>query len=129
MSKCSTTSHSGGARMLKTSCQIGKHLERARKLIILHVNIQFLFQFYAFVGQMSAFQELKKEIRVLEKIFHPKHELFRVKANGLDELSCRFVGANGEQFVIHCNIYVSSLKRINFVLLRCFVVRLNGEGY
>lgn len=56
---------------------------------------------------MSAFQGLKKEIRVLEKVFHPKHERFRVKANGLDELSCRFLGANGEQFVIHCNIYES----------------------
>ncbi|XP_028407089.1 ubiquitin-conjugating enzyme E2 Q2-like [Dendronephthya gigantea] len=56
---------------------------------------------------MSAFQGLKKEIRVLEKVFHAKHERFRVKANGLDELSCHFLGANGEQFVIHCNIYES----------------------
>ena len=67
----------------------------------------FSFQIFAFRRQMSAFQELKREIRVLEKIFHPKHELFRVKANGLDELCCRFVGANGDVFVIHCNIYVS----------------------
>ena len=56
---------------------------------------------------MSAFQGLKKEIRVLEKVFHQHHERFRVKANGLDELSCRFVDGSGEHFVIHCNIYVS----------------------
>ena len=66
---------------------------------------------------MSAFQELKKEIRVLEKVFHPKHERFRVKANGLDELCCRFVATNGELFVIHCNIYVSLLKCLDIVLL------------
>lgn len=56
---------------------------------------------------MSAFQELKKEIRVLEKVFHQNHARFRVKANGLDELCCHFVGKNGELFVIHCNLYES----------------------
>lgn len=56
---------------------------------------------------MSAFQELRKEIRVLEKLFHKDHERFRVKANGLDELICQFLGKSGELFIIHCNLYVS----------------------
>ena len=67
---------------------------------------------------MSAFQELKKEIRVLEQVFHPKHERFRVKANGLDELCCHFMGANGQSFVIRCNIYVSF--RVQKRPIRCF---------
>lgn len=56
---------------------------------------------------MSAFQELRKEIRVLEKLFHKDHERFRVKANGLDELICQFLGKSGELFIIHCNLYES----------------------
>ena len=74
---------------------------------------------------MSAFQELKKEIRVLEKVFHKDHERFRVKANGLDELSCKFVGKNGELFAIHCTIYVS-LKFSNFrVVIFVFLLFLS----
>lgn len=74
---------------------------------------------------MSAFQELKKEIRVLEKVFHKDHERFRVKASGLDELSCKFVGKNGELFAIHCTIYVSlkfSNSRVDCLSLGFFFV-------
>jgi len=57
---------------------------------------------------MSRFQELKKEISVLEKTFGPDNERFRVSSNGLDEIICRFVcpSANVEH-VIHCNISVN----------------------
>ncbi|XP_031574132.1 ubiquitin-conjugating enzyme E2 Q2-like [Actinia tenebrosa] len=54
---------------------------------------------------MSRFQELKKEISVLEKTFGPEHEFFRVSSNGLDELICRFVcPSTNIEHVIHCNI-------------------------
>ncbi|XP_032229964.1 ubiquitin-conjugating enzyme E2 Q2 [Nematostella vectensis] len=57
---------------------------------------------------MSRFQELKKEISVLEKTFGPHNKQFRVSANGLDELICRFVcPSSNEEHVIHCNIYES----------------------
>lgn len=57
---------------------------------------------------MSKFQELKRELSILEKTFGPRHEHFRVEANGLDEVTCRFLATNGEH-VVHCNIFVSKL--------------------
>lgn len=55
---------------------------------------------------MSKFQELKRELSILEKTFGPRHEHFRVEANGLDEVTCRFLATNGEH-VVHCNIFES----------------------
>ena len=57
---------------------------------------------------MSKFQELKRELSILEKTFGPRHEHFRVEANGLDEVTCRFLATNGEH-VVHCNIFVSKV--------------------
>lgn len=57
---------------------------------------------------MSKFQELKRELSILEKTFGPRHEHFRVEANGLDEVTYRFLASNGEH-VVHCNIYVSQV--------------------
>lgn len=63
----------------------------------------------ALARQMSRFQELKKEISVLEKTFGPEHEFFRVSSNGLDELICRFkCPTTNIEHVIHCNISVKS---------------------
>lgn len=55
---------------------------------------------------MSKFQELKRELSILEKTFGLRHEHFRVEANGLDEVAYRFIAPNGEH-VVHCNIYES----------------------
>lgn len=55
---------------------------------------------------MSKFQELKRELSILEKTFGLRHEYFRVEANGLDEVTYRFLAPNGEH-VVHCNIYES----------------------
>lgn len=55
---------------------------------------------------MSKFQELKRELSILEKTFGSRHEHFRVEANGLDEVTYRFLTPNGEH-VVHCNIYES----------------------
>ncbi|XP_078376677.1 ubiquitin-conjugating enzyme E2 Q2-like isoform X2 [Oculina patagonica] len=55
---------------------------------------------------MSKFQELKRELSILEKTFGSRHEHFRVEANGLDEVTYRFLAPNGEH-VVHCNIYES----------------------
>ncbi|KAK3744103.1 hypothetical protein QZH41_016792 [Actinostola sp. cb2023] len=54
---------------------------------------------------MSRFQELKKEISVLEKTFGPDNERFRVSSNGLDEIICCFLCPSTDvEHVIHCNI-------------------------
>ncbi|XP_073243269.1 ubiquitin-conjugating enzyme E2 Q1-like [Porites lutea] len=55
---------------------------------------------------MSKFQELKRELSILEKTFGSDHEHLRVEANGLDEVTYRFLAPNGEH-VVHCNIYES----------------------
>lgn len=55
---------------------------------------------------MSKFQELKRELSILEKTFGSRHECFRIEANGLDEVTYRFLAPNGEH-VVHCNIYES----------------------
>ncbi|CAH3021679.1 unnamed protein product, partial [Porites evermanni] len=60
----------------------------------------------AWTGQMSKFQELKRELSILEKTFGSDHEHLRVEANGLDEVTYRFLAPNGEH-VVHCNIYES----------------------
>lgn len=62
----------------------------------------------AWARQMSKFQELKRELSILEKTFGSRHEHFRVEANGLDEVTYRFLTPNGEH-VVHCNIYVSQV--------------------
>lgn len=68
----------------------------------------------AWAGQMSKFQELKRELSILEKTFGSDHEHLRVEANGLDEVTYRFLAPNGEH-VVHCNIYVSR----SFIFCTC----------
>jgi len=68
---------------------------------------------------MSKFQELKRELSILEKTFGSRHEHFRVEANGLDEVTYRFLTPNGEH-VVHCNIYVSQV---------CFLVAVAKPIY
>ena len=55
---------------------------------------------------MSKFQELKRELSILEKTFGSRDENIRVEVNGLDEVIYRFLAPNGEH-VVHCTIYVS----------------------
>lgn len=57
---------------------------------------------------MSKFQELKRELSILDKTFGPRHEHFRVEAHGLDEVTYRFIAPDGEH-IVHCNISVSFL--------------------
>lgn len=52
---------------------------------------------------MSKFQELKRELSILDKTFGPRHEHFRVEAHGLDEVTYRFIAPDGEH-IVHCNI-------------------------
>ncbi|XP_067878881.1 ubiquitin-conjugating enzyme E2 Q1 isoform X2 [Heterodontus francisci] len=46
---------------------------------------------------------LKQELKLLESIFHQKHERFRIVSGSLDEISCQFV-TQEQILVIHCNI-------------------------
>lgn len=50
---------------------------------------------------------LKSEIKTLEKLFSKSHELFQIVNASVDELTCRFISKNGKKYDIHANITVS----------------------
>ena len=50
---------------------------------------------------------LKSEIKTLEKLFTKSHELFQIVNASVDELTCRFISKNGKKYDIHANITVS----------------------
>lgn len=50
---------------------------------------------------------LKLEIKTLEKLFSKSHELFQIVNASVDELTCRFISQNGKKTDIHANITVS----------------------
>ncbi|XP_030043055.1 ubiquitin-conjugating enzyme E2 Q1 isoform X3 [Microcaecilia unicolor] len=49
---------------------------------------------------------LRRELQLLESIFHKRHERFRIAGSSLDEISCEFLTRGGEEerLRIHCNI-------------------------
>lgn len=53
---------------------------------------------------MACLNTLKLEIKTLEQVFPKNHERFQILSATVDELSCRFIGRNGKQYVIHANI-------------------------
>ena len=57
--------------------------------------------------EMACLNQLKLEIKTLERIFTKNHERFRILNASVDELTCRFVGKNGKLYDIHANITVS----------------------
>ncbi len=57
---------------------------------------------------MACFTRLKEDIKFLETTFTRKNERFQVLSASVDEIACRFIGKNGERYVIHANITVSA---------------------
>ena len=55
---------------------------------------------------MACLANLKQDIKLLESTFPKDHERFQICSASLDELTCRFVGRNGEQYDIQANITV-----------------------
>lgn len=56
---------------------------------------------------MACLNNLKSEIKTLEKLFPKNHERFAIINASVDELTCRFITKNGKKFDIHANITVS----------------------
>lgn len=54
-------------------------------------------------GDKMSGSALKQELKLLESIFHQRHERFRIVSGSLDEISCQFV-THDQVLVIHCNI-------------------------
>lgn len=51
---------------------------------------------------------LKSEIKTLEKLFSKSHELFQIINASVDELTCRFISKSSKKYIdIHANITVS----------------------
>ncbi|CAO1384454.1 unnamed protein product [Diamesa hyperborea] len=47
---------------------------------------------------------LKLEIKTLEKLFNKTHERFQIVNASVDELTCRFISKSGKKYDIHANI-------------------------
>jgi hypothetical protein len=59
-----------------------------------------------FARNMACLNNLKSEIKTLEKLFPKSHERFAVINASVDELTCRFITKSGKKFDIHANITV-----------------------
>ena len=59
---------------------------------------------------MACLTRLKEDIKFLETTFTRKNDRFQVLSASVDEIACRFIGKNGERFIIHANITVSSFR-------------------
>ena len=57
-------------------------------------------------SSMACLANLKRDIKLLESTFTKDHDRFQICSASLDELTCRFVGRNGEQYDIQANITV-----------------------
>ena len=55
---------------------------------------------------------LKLEIKTLEKLFNKTHERFQIVNASVDELTCRFISKSGKKYDIHANITVSEKNSI-----------------
>ncbi|XP_076443773.1 ubiquitin-conjugating enzyme E2 Q1-like [Babylonia areolata] len=53
---------------------------------------------------MACLANLKQDIKLLESTFTKDHDRFQICSASLDELTCRFIGKNGEKFDIQANI-------------------------
>jgi hypothetical protein len=56
---------------------------------------------------MACLNNLKQEIKTLEKLFSKSHERFQIVNASVDELTCRFISKSGKKTDIHANITVS----------------------
>lgn len=79
---------------------------------------------------------LKSEIKTLERLFHKNHELFQIVNASVDELTCRLITKNGKKYDIHANITVSpffifslhaihsriALENLSLHSVRCFII-------
>lgn len=73
---------------------------------------------------------LKSEIKTLEKLFSKSHEVFQIVNASVDELTCRFISKNGKKTDIHANITVSFESIFDFFLFsfaQCFLKKKNGS--
>ncbi len=59
---------------------------------------------------MACLNNLKQEIKAIERIFPKDHERLQLLTASVDELTCRFVGKNGKKHDITANITVIRIK-------------------
>ena len=71
---------------------------------------------------MACLARLREDTKFIETIFPRKHERFQIISASVDEVSCRFVGKNGERIIINANITVSIFVESQLVQLKtvCF---------
>jgi len=53
---------------------------------------------------MACLTKLKQDIKFIETAFSPTHDRFQIVSASVDEIACRFIGRNGEKYVIQASI-------------------------
>lgn len=71
---------------------------------------------------MACLNNLKQEMKTLERLFSKSHELFQIVNASVDELTCRFISKNGKKYDIHANITVSPFLILIFSSLFFFTL-------
>ena len=56
---------------------------------------------------MACLTRLKQDIKLIETAFPRKHERFQIISASVDEIECRFIGKNGEKYIIQASMTVS----------------------
>lgn len=62
---------------------------------------------------MACVASLKQELQLSESLFGKDNERFQIHAATMDELTCKFIGCNKEEFTVHCNFTVSNWNERN----------------
>lgn len=70
---------------------------------------------------MACFTKLKEDLKLLEEILTPDHELFQINSATVDDLTCTFMPSKDDKVVIHANINVS-IEYTKFILLPCHML-------
>ena len=68
--------------------------------------------------RMACLMRLKQDIKFIEAAFPTKHDRFQILSASVDEIACRFIGKNGEKYLIQASITVSILEKKNW-LYKC----------
>ena len=61
---------------------------------------------------MACLVKLKDDIKRLETLFPKGHSRFQIRSASVDEITCRFLGKDGQKLDIIANITVSDIMKI-----------------
>lgn len=95
-----------------------RSVPRGRDVEARGVEFSFRVNFLGFAGSFgcvlrpmaACLNKLKGDLRTLESLFPANHERFQVSECTVDEITCSFIGPNGQKIRITANIMVRSTE-------------------